>query len=99
MRKDYNKLTGNMGFLDKILKMDEKDGSVNSTASTYEVLFNKIEYSIKSSNPYMDQKSLFTKTKEIYLAMCKCLDCKCVDDIYKPINKAISKTLSSKNGY
>ena len=99
MRKDYNKLTGNMGFLDKILKMDEKDGSVNSTASTYEVLFNKIEYSIKSSNPYIDQKSLFTKTKEIYLAMCKCLDCKCVDDIYKPINKAISKTLSSKNGY
>ena len=99
MRKDYNKLTGNMGFLDKILKMDEKNGSVNSTTSTYEVLFNKIEYSIKSSNPYMDQKSLFTKTKEIYLAMCKCLGCKCVDDIYKPINKAISKTLSSKNGY
>ncbi len=99
MIKDYNKLTGNMGFLDKILKMDEKNGSVNLATSMYEVLFNKIEYSIKSSDPSIDQKSLFAKTKEIYLAMCKCLDCKCLDDIYKPINKAISKTLSSKNGY
>ena len=98
MRKDYNKLTGNMGFLDKILKMDEND-SVNSSTAMYDVLFDKIEYSIKSNNPSIDQKSLLAKTKEIYLAMCKCLDCKCVDDIYKPINKAISKTLSSKNGY
>jgi len=99
MTKDYNKLSVNMGFLDKILKMDEKNGSVNSSTSMYEVLFNKIEYSVKSSNPAIDQESLFKKTKEIYLAMCKCLDCKCADDIYKPINKAISKTLSSKNGY
>ncbi len=99
MTKDYNKLTGNMGFLDKILKMDEKSGSVNSSSSMYEVLFDKIEYSIKSSNPLIDQKDLFAKTKEIYLAMCKCLDCKCADDIYKPINKAISKTLSSKSQY
>lgn len=99
MTKDYNKLTGNMGFLDKILKMDEKSGSVNSSISMYEVLFNKIEYSIKSSNPSIDQKELFAKTKELYLAMCKCMDCKCADEIYKPINKAISKALTSKNQY
>ena len=99
MAKDYNKLTGNMGFLDKILKMDEKSGSVNSSSSMYEVLFNKIEYSIKSSNPSIDKKELFAKTKELYLAMCKCMDCKCTDDIYKPINNAILKTLSSKNEY
>ena len=99
MTKDYIKLTDNMGFLDKILKMDEKNGSVNSSSSMYEVLFNKIEYSIKSSNPSIDQKELFAKTKELYLEMCKCMDCKCADDIYKPINKAISKTLASKNQY
>ncbi|MGC8533880.1 MAG: hypothetical protein ACP5MV_04635 [Candidatus Parvarchaeum sp.] len=99
MTKDYNKLTGNMGFLDKILKMSEKDGSINSTTSMYEILFSKIEYSIKSSNPSMEQKELFAKTKEVYLAMCKCLDCKCIDDVYKPINKAISKALSNKNQY
>ena len=99
MTNDYNKLTGNMSFLDKILKMDEKSGSIDSSSSMYEVLFKKIEYSIKSSNPSMDQKNLFAKTKEIYLAMCKCLDCKCADDVYKPINKAISKTLGSKNEY
>lgn len=99
MTKDYNKLTGNMGFLDKILKMDEKNGSIDSGTSMYEVLFNKIEYSIKSSNPSINQKDLFAKTKKVYLAMCKCLDCKCADDIYKPINKATSKALGSKNEY
>ena len=99
MTKDYNKLTGNMGFLDKILKMDEKSGSVDSNTSMYEVLFDKIECSIKSSNPSIDQENLFKKTKEIYLAMCKCLDCKCTEDIYKPINKVSSETSSSKNQY
>jgi hypothetical protein len=99
MKKDYNKLTGNMGFLDKILKMDKKNGSVNSSSSVYEVLFNKIEYSIKSSNPSIESKELFAKTRQVYLEMCKCLDCKCADEVYKPINKAISKTLGLKSQY
>lgn len=99
MKKDYNKLTGNMGFLDKILKMDKKNGSVNSGSSVYEVLFNKIEYSIKSSNPSIESKELFAKTRQVYLEMCKCLDCKCADEVYKPINKAISKTLGLQSQY
>jgi hypothetical protein len=99
MIKYYNKLSDNMGFLDKVLKIESKEGHLDSSSSIYEVLFNKIESSIKSSNPSISQKDLFANTKEIYLEICKCLDCKCIDDIYKPINNAIPKTLSSKNEY
>ena len=45
MTKDYIKLTGNMGFLDKILKMDEKIGLLSFGGSnTSESKAKKIGY-------------------------------------------------------
>ena len=90
-------IINSMGFLDKILKVSEKQGKIKLDSSIYDVLFNRIEYSIKTSNPNLSQNELISKTKDIYLKMCKCMDCNCLSDIYKPIDDALSKCYTAQN--
>ncbi len=90
-------IINSMSFLDKILKVSEKQGKIKLDSSIYDVLFNRIEYSIKTSNPNLSQNELISKTKDIYLKMCKCMDCNCLSDIYKPIDDALSKCYTAKN--
>ena len=87
-------IINSMGFLDKILKVSEKQGKTKFDSSVYTVLFDRIEYSIKTSNPSLSQNELISKTKKIYLEMCKCMNCKCIEDVYKPINEAFSNYLN-----
>ena len=84
-----------MGFLDKILKMSEGNGTAKPDKSIYEVLFGRIEYSIKSSNPNMGENELISKTKDLYLEMCKVMGFGCKEDIYKPIYSAFSRNFAT----
>jgi hypothetical protein len=90
-------IINSMGFLDKILKVSEKQGKIRFDNSIYDVLFNRIEYSIKTSNPNLSQNELISKTKDIYLEMCKCMGCVSLSGIYKPIDDALSKCYTAKN--
>jgi hypothetical protein len=80
-----------MDFISKILKMDESKDSGISESSIYSVLFDKIGYSIKSGQPEISDNDWLYKTGEIYLELCKRMGYKCTDDIYKPLNDALSK--------
>ncbi len=86
-----------MSFLDKILKIDEEHSSRVSNEELYSSLFNRVKSSVMSSNPQIKYADLIQRTQKIYLKMCEYMNCGCLEDIYKPINKELLDYKSNTN--
>jgi hypothetical protein len=85
-----------MGLLGKILGENRSSDVLSSDSSIYRNLFDRIEYSIKSNDPKIGEEALLSKTKTLYLEICKYINCECLDKIYAPVNDAMSRLYSSK---
>ncbi len=84
-----------MTSLNKILGLKKEEFTEINTSEFYKNLFDRVKSSIKMTDSSIDDELLINKSKEIYLSLCKYVDCKCLDKIYAPIEDAREKLYQS----